>query len=166
MEDDRKFWVAAINFSWKNFQNHIFFLSSSICLLTVTASRWRYASKQLWLWPNSLNALHGSATSNEIASLQLHKNEPNTIYSERTRKDKEIGPIPSLLAQFVEKWGLLQDGGMHWSSSDLGETLSVHFTVWQLSMRMRVFCSMKINQIRYILKELEKMKKSGPSSAF
>jgi hypothetical protein len=59
----------------------------------------------------------------------LHKNEPNKIYSERIRKDVGIGPIPSILAQFVEKWGLLQDGGMHQSSSDLGEILSAHFTV-------------------------------------
>jgi hypothetical protein len=27
--------------------------------------------------------------------------EPNKIYSERARKDEEIGPIPSLPAQFV-----------------------------------------------------------------
>jgi hypothetical protein len=40
-----------------------------------------------------------------IASLLLHENEPNKIYSERTRKDEEIGPIPtSLPAQIVEKW--------------------------------------------------------------
>jgi hypothetical protein len=37
----------------------------------------------------------------------LYKNEPNRVDSEKPRKDKEIGPIPSLPAQFVEKWGLL-----------------------------------------------------------
>jgi hypothetical protein len=50
-----------------------------------------------------------------MASLQLHRNEPNEIYSKRTRKDKDIGSIPNLLAQFVEKWRLLKDGGMHQS---------------------------------------------------
>jgi hypothetical protein len=41
------------------------------------------------------------ATFNAIASLLLHENETNKIYFERTRKDKEIGPTPSLPAQFV-----------------------------------------------------------------
>ena len=63
----------------------------------------------------TLSALHGWATSNAIASLLLHKNEPNRVDSKRARKDEEIGPIPSLPAQFVEKWRLLQDGGMHQS---------------------------------------------------
>jgi hypothetical protein len=84
------------------------------------------------MWRDSLSALHGLETSNAITSLQLHRNEPNKLYLERTIKDKGIGPIPSLLAQFVEKWGLLQDGGMHQSSSDLGKILSAHFTVGQL----------------------------------
>jgi hypothetical protein len=86
-----------------------------------------------------------------IASLLLHKHEANKIYSERTIKDKEIGPSPSLLAQFIEKWGLLQDGGMHLSSSDLGEILSAHFMVGQLPRRLRVFCCIKMNQMKYIL---------------
>jgi hypothetical protein len=55
---------------------------------------------------------------------------------------------------------------MHQSSSDLGEIFSAHFTVWQLSMRLRVFCRMKMNQIRYILEELKKKKRLGPSPAF
>jgi hypothetical protein len=81
----------------------------------------------------------------------LHKNEPKRIYSERARKYEGIGPIPSLLAEFVEKWGLLQDGGMHLSSSDLGEILSAHFTVGQFPTRLRVFCCIKMNQMKYIL---------------
>jgi hypothetical protein len=83
-------------------------------------------------------ALHGSATSNAIASLQLHRNEPNKLYPKRTRKDEGIRLIPSLLAQFVEKWELLQDEGMHRSSLDLGEILSAHFTVGQLPTPLRV----------------------------
>jgi hypothetical protein len=53
------------------------------------------------LWQDSLSALHGSATSNVIASLLLHENETNKVDSKKARKDKEIGPIPSLPAQFV-----------------------------------------------------------------
>jgi hypothetical protein len=86
------------------------------------------------LWQDSLSTLHGSATSNVIASLLLHENKTNRVDSKKARKDKEIGPIASLPAQFVEKWGLLQDGGMHLNSSDCGEILSVHFMVWQLQM--------------------------------
>jgi hypothetical protein len=81
----------------------------------------------------------------------LHKNEPKRIYAERARKYEGIGPIPNLLAQFVEKWGLLQDGGMHLSSSDLGEILSAHFTVGKIPTRLRVFCCIKMNQMKYIL---------------
>jgi hypothetical protein len=56
---------------------------------------------------------------------------------------------------------------MHQSSSDLGEIFSAHFTVWKLFMlHASCFCCMKINQIKYILKELEKTKRSGPSPAF
>ena len=70
----------------------------------------------------------------------MYKNEPNRVDSERARKCEEIGPIPSLPAQFVEKWGLLQDGGMHLNSSDCDEILSAHFTVRQLPTRLRVSC--------------------------
>jgi hypothetical protein len=59
----------------------------------------------------------------------LYKNEPNRVDSERARKGEEIEPISSLPAQFVVKWGLLQDGGMHLNSSDYGKILSAHFTV-------------------------------------
>jgi hypothetical protein len=46
--------------------------------------------------------LHGSAISDafSISSLLL-QNDQNKKDSERTKKDEEIGPIPSLLAQFV-----------------------------------------------------------------
>ena len=53
------------------------------------------------MWRGSLSALYGSATSNAIASLQLHINEPNKLYPKITIKDEGIGPIPSVLAQFV-----------------------------------------------------------------
>jgi hypothetical protein len=96
----------------------------------------------------------------------LHENEPNKIYSEKARKDKEIGPIPSLLAQFIEKRGLLQDAGKHQSSSNLGEILSAYFTVWPLPLRLQVFCCIKMNQIKYVMKELENTKRSGPSPVF
>jgi hypothetical protein len=33
-----------------------------------------------------------------IASLLLHENELNKVDSERTGKDEEVGPFPSLLA--------------------------------------------------------------------
>jgi hypothetical protein len=36
-----------------------------------------------------------------IASLLLHENEVNKIVFERTRKDEEVGPFPSLLAQII-----------------------------------------------------------------
>jgi hypothetical protein len=95
-----------------------------------------------------------------IASLQLPINEPSKVDSERARKYEEIRPIPSLLAQFIEKWGLLQ------SSSDFGKIFSAHFTVQKLPMRLRVFCCLKMNQIKYVLKELEKTKRSVPSPDF
>jgi hypothetical protein len=47
------------------------------------------------------SGVHGLAISNAIASLLLHKNEPNKIDSERTRRDEEAGPNPILLAEFV-----------------------------------------------------------------
>jgi hypothetical protein len=88
------------------------------------------------------------------------------VDSERARKYEEVEPISSLPAQFIEKWGLLQDGGMHESSSDFGKFFSAHFTVWQLLMRLRVFCCIQMNQMKYILKELGKTKRSVPSPAF
>jgi hypothetical protein len=97
------------------------------------------------LWQDSLSTLHGLATSNVIASLLLHENETNKVDSKKARKDKETGPIPNLPAQFVEKWGLLQDGGMHLNTSDCGEILSAHFMVQQLPMQ--VFCCIQMNQI-------------------
>jgi hypothetical protein len=45
--------------------------------------------------------MHGLAISDAITSLLLHMNEPNKVDPERTKKDEEVGPIPSLLAQFV-----------------------------------------------------------------
>jgi hypothetical protein len=41
------------------------------------------------------------AISDAIASILLHKNERNKIYSKRTKKDKEIALIAGLVAQFV-----------------------------------------------------------------
>jgi hypothetical protein len=52
-------------------------------------------------WTRSYWRLHGLAISNAIARLLLLINEPNKVDSERTKKDEEIGPIPSLLAEFV-----------------------------------------------------------------
>jgi hypothetical protein len=63
----------------------------------VTASRWGFASQSLWSGRDSIGAI---AISDGIASLLLHTNELNKIVSERTRKNEEVGPIPSLLAQF------------------------------------------------------------------
>jgi hypothetical protein len=81
----------------KDFQN-LFFFGSSIRLEMVTASRWGYTSQSLWSERDSIGAI---AISDAIASLLLHKNELNKIVSERTQKDEEVRPIPSLLAQFV-----------------------------------------------------------------
>jgi hypothetical protein len=39
--------------------------------------------------------------SDAIASILLHKNEPNKMYSESTKKDEKIGPILNLIAQSV-----------------------------------------------------------------
>ena len=53
------------------------------------------------VWARFYRRHHDLAISDAIASLLLHINEPNKVDSERTRKDKEVGAIPSLLAQFV-----------------------------------------------------------------
>jgi hypothetical protein len=60
-----------------------------------------YASRLLWSGRGSLGALHDLATSNVIASPLLHINEQNMVDSERIKKDEEVRPFPSLLAQFV-----------------------------------------------------------------
>jgi hypothetical protein len=53
------------------------------------------------VWARFSGCLHGWAISYAIASILLHKNEPNKIYSESTKKDEKIGPIPNLIAQSV-----------------------------------------------------------------
>jgi hypothetical protein len=53
------------------------------------------------VWAILSGRLHGSAISDAIASLLLHKYETNKMDSKRTKKDEEIGPIPIFLAQFV-----------------------------------------------------------------
>jgi hypothetical protein len=45
--------------------------------------------------------MHGLAISDAIMSLLLHIDEPNKLDSEKNKKYEEVGPIPSLLAQFV-----------------------------------------------------------------
>jgi hypothetical protein len=53
------------------------------------------------VWARFYSCHHDLAISDAIASLLLHINEPNKVNSGRTRKDEEVGLIPSLLAQFV-----------------------------------------------------------------
>jgi len=53
------------------------------------------------VWARFYGSLHGSAISDAIASLLLHKNEQNKIDSERTQRGEEAGPKPILLAEFV-----------------------------------------------------------------
>jgi hypothetical protein len=50
------------------------------------------------VWVKFYRRHHDFAISDAIASVLLHINEPNKVDSERTRKDEEVKPIPSLLA--------------------------------------------------------------------
>jgi hypothetical protein len=45
--------------------------------------------------------MHSLVISDAIMSLLLHINEPNKVDCERNKKDEEVGPISSLIAQFV-----------------------------------------------------------------
>jgi hypothetical protein len=53
------------------------------------------------VWARFSWCLHGFSISNAIASLLLHRNEPNKIDSEITQRDEEAGPNPILPAEFV-----------------------------------------------------------------
>jgi hypothetical protein len=52
-----------------------------------------YASKEFCSWRDTLCALYGWATSNAIASLILHENEPYIL--EELEKTKRLGPSPA-----------------------------------------------------------------------
>jgi hypothetical protein len=85
---------------------------------------------------------------------------------EELERLKKFGPSPAFLLNSFRNGDCFKMGHVSKCSSNLGEIFSAHFTVWQLPMQLRVFCCIEMNQIKYILKELEKTKRLGPSPAF